>query len=353
MRIGPITASAPIGCSSGPYDTAITELDASAERRGRLTGDAALRERDGEPTVFTTGRIPAGEVWPGQTWTVTASSGDDSASATVEVPDPPGGNVILVIIDDVGTEKLGVYGATDAAPTPNIDALAKRYAEKPPADRGPLDKAFAGAMRDEMKSGTVDYVLTRPVARAAFLLVWVEGFPRPVAARILDVGDGEFSALLNAANASISKLLATDVLIIEDELLIAFELEGVLKKLGHRVTSIARTHRMAVKQAQLQPPKLILADINLADGSSGMKAANEILTTTVAPVIFITAYPERLLTGGCPEPTFVITKPFRAEEIQAVVGQALFFDLKAQSGISADTCPSELISSCFPKSLRS
>ena len=43
------------------------------------------------------------------------------------------------------------------------------------------------------------------------------------------------------------------------------------------------------------------------------------------PVIFITAFPERLLTGERPEPTFLITKPFQPETVKAAIGQALFF----------------------------
>lgn len=82
--------------------------------------------RDGEPTPFSTDRLPATEVWPGHRWTVTASTADGSGSATVDVPEPPGGNVMIVIIDDVGVEKLGVYGGPDAPPTPTIDALASR-----------------------------------------------------------------------------------------------------------------------------------------------------------------------------------------------------------------------------------
>ena len=46
------------------------------------------------------------------------------------------------------------------------------------------------------------------------------------------------------------------------------------------------------------------------------------------PVIFITAYPERLLTGAKPEPTFLIRKPYRPDEVKAVISQALFFDVR-------------------------
>ena len=78
-------------------------------------------------------------------------------------------------------------------------------------------------------------------------------------------------------------------------------------------------------------PGLILADIQLADGSSGIDAAYEILQRIYSPLIFITAYPERLLTGDRVEPTFIITKPFKPEMVKAMVSQALFFDLRAST----------------------
>ena len=72
-------------------------------------------------------------------------------------------------------------------------------------------------------------------------------------------------------------------------------------------------------------PGLVLADIQLADGSSGIDAVKDILGRFDVPVIFITAFPERLLTGERPEPTFLITKPFQPETVKAAIGQALFF----------------------------
>lgn len=73
-------------------------------------------------------------------------------------------------------------------------------------------------------------------------------------------------------------------------------------------------------------PELVLADIQLADGSSGIDAVNRILATKNLPVIFITAFPERLLTGERTEPTFLITKPFLPDMVKALVSQALFFN---------------------------
>ena len=74
---------------------------------------------------------------------------------------------------------------------------------------------------------------------------------------------------------------------------------------------------------------LVLADIQLADDSSGIDAVNEILTEMACPVIFITAYPERLLTGERPEPAFLVTKPFNPESLKAVIAQALLLSEEA------------------------
>jgi CheY-like chemotaxis protein len=123
--------------------------------------------------------------------------------------------------------------------------------------------------------------------------------------------------------------VATSVLIIEDEPLIAMDLESLVESLGHRVSGVARTHREAIAAVAEQQPGLVLADIQLADGSSGLEAVNEILGGISVPVIFITAYPERLLTGERPEPAFLITKPFDTDMVKAVISQALFFDRKA------------------------
>jgi CheY-like chemotaxis protein len=107
------------------------------------------------------------------------------------------------------------------------------------------------------------------------------------------------------------------------------DLEALVTELGHRVTHIARTEKEALNAIAEHEPGLVLADIHLADGSSGLDAVNGILAACAVPVIFITAYPERLLTGERPEPTFLVTKPFRPEVVKAIISQALFFDRRA------------------------
>ena len=170
-----------------------------------------------------------------------------------------------------------------------------------------------------------------PRARQAFLLVAVEGFGNEEAAEILDVTDDEFSALLSQASNEISRQVATEILIIEDEPLIAMDIEEMVESLGHRVVGTARTHAEAVEMFGKTRPKMVLADIQLADGSSGIDAVNEILASSPVPVIFITAFPERLLTGERPEPAFLVTKPFNPDMVKALISQALFFDRQAKA----------------------
>jgi CheY-like chemotaxis protein len=96
------------------------------------------------------------------------------------------------------------------------------------------------------------------------------------------------------------------------------------------VVRIARTETEAINAVMQARPGLVLADIRLADGSSGLDAVNEILRDYSVPIIFITAFPEMLLTGTKPEPTFLIRKPFAANAVKAVISQALLFDVRAQ-----------------------
>jgi DNA-directed RNA polymerase specialized sigma24 family protein len=187
------------------------------------------------------------------------------------------------------------------------------------------DDGAAGLM------GAADRTLERltPWARAVFLLRSVEGFSVTAIADMLDCDTAEIESLVSRAGSEIANQLSTQVLIIEDEPIIAMDLEALVIELGHEVIDTARTHKEAVAAIRKHKPGLVLADIHLADGSSGLEAVNEILMSVNVPVIFVTAYPERLLTGDRPEPTFLITKPFRSETVKAIISQALFFDRRA------------------------
>jgi CheY-like chemotaxis protein len=164
-----------------------------------------------------------------------------------------------------------------------------------------------------------------PASRQAFLLTAVEGFAPLEAAQILGVDFTQIEALIQTAQREIDAELATEVLIIEDEPVIAADIQALVEELGHSVAGLAATRDEARDVAARRRPGLILADIQLADGSSGIDAVKDILSDISIPVIFITAFPERLLTGERPEPAFLITKPFDPNTVKAAIGQALFF----------------------------
>ncbi len=165
-----------------------------------------------------------------------------------------------------------------------------------------------------------------PNSREALLLNVIEGFTQEQIAAIMDLDTDEVANFIEIAVQEMDASIAGAVLVIEDEAIIALDIVDIVRGVGHRVTGTARTHVEAVALAQNDRPDLILADIQLADKSSGIEAVNEILAEFPdTPVIFITAFPERLLTGDRPEPAFLITKPFTEDQLRSAVGQAMFF----------------------------
>jgi len=181
-----------------------------------------------------------------------------------------------------------------------------------------------------MLPGEANLANITPLPRQAFLLVAVEGFSEAEAARVIDTDVAGLRRLIDDSGRELAAEIATDVLIIEDEALIALELEALVESLGHRVIGVAATHAEAIALVKKVKPGLILSDIQLADGSSGLDAVDEMLHSFEVPVIFITAYPERFLTGNRPEPAFLIAKPFELATVSAIASQALFFEHSAR-----------------------
>jgi CheY-like chemotaxis protein/DNA-directed RNA polymerase specialized sigma24 family protein len=181
------------------------------------------------------------------------------------------------------------------------------------------------AATDESVSPEARLLALSGSRRAALLLTAVESFSPEEAGVILGESVEEVERATIEAQRTIESDLVSTVLIIEDEPIIALDLENLVTELGHEVVGTAATREQAVKLAHAKKPGLILADINLGEGGSGIDAVTEILSSFDIPVIFVTAYPEKLLTGERPEPTYLIAKPFLPETVQATVGQALFF----------------------------
>ncbi len=164
-----------------------------------------------------------------------------------------------------------------------------------------------------------------PLNRQALLLTTLEDFTMAETAKILDLDENRVADLVREAIDEIDRESTTSVLIIEDEPLISMQLEELVSSLGHTICGTAATRTQAQKVVGERMPGLVLADIQLADGSSGLDAVDDILEIASVPVIFITAYPERLLTGDRPEPTYLVTKPFQEATVRTAISQALFF----------------------------
>lgn len=182
------------------------------------------------------------------------------------------------------------------------------------------------ALEVEAKGSSAERRVSRltPRHRQALLLTSVEEFRVEEAAMIMDIDVDEAEQLVKSARGELDEQMQSRVMIIEDEPIIALDIESIVRGLGHEVTGVADTHETAVALAAETEPDLVLADIQLADGSSGVEAVEDILERMDVPVIFVTAFPERLLTGERPEPTFLLTKPFKTETLEAAISQVLF-----------------------------
>lgn len=178
---------------------------------------------------------------------------------------------------------------------------------------------------DKASGGSSPFVIGRlsSTQRQLLLLTSLEELPIASAAAVLGLPQIDAEAALLEARDHLRAGAATDVLIIEDEPVIAMDIEELVQSCGHNVVGVAATEAEAVEIAERTRPGLILADINLGIGGDGTTAVSRILRHHYAPVIFVTAYPERLLTGEALEPAFVITKPFEPMTLAIATYQAV------------------------------
>ncbi|TDT74301.1 response regulator receiver protein [Litoreibacter halocynthiae] len=238
----------------------------------------------------------------GRALTGSQSSGDAYAVATLEA--------ILhdaTIFDEVGDPRVGLFKVfhsiwTSSGAPVNIEESGPR-----------------AAAQDHLKDLTVN-------TREALLLNTIEELSFAQVATVMDIKQDEAEELIIIAKREMMESVTGRVMIIEDEPIIADDIEAIVEHLGHDVVGIARTRTEAVALGTSEKPDLILADIQLADNSSGIDAVNDLISALGdVPVIFITAFPERLLTGEKHEPAFLITKPFNDEQVRSAVSQAMFF----------------------------
>ena len=189
-------------------------------------------------------------------------------------------------------------------------------------DEGSVDQAdLYRAVDLELRADAT--LSSSSVARRALILYAVEELFDEQIAKVLDIAIEQVGDLLTDAEYQIMSSLATDVLIIEDEPLIGHEISTLCRELGHNVVGIAATKDTALAIFQRGCPGLVLADVRLADGSTGPEAVKAMHLPDDVPVIFITAYPKDLLRGVEGEPTYLVPKPFSREHVKAVISLAL------------------------------
>lgn len=197
----------------------------------------------------------------------------------------------------------------------------------PPSDKAGVFSLFHAVLRlDDPSERSLP-----PVSRRYLLLTRLEGLTAADAARVLNVEKTSIEALEKAGREDLAMFVNAQIAVIEDEPAIAMDLEQLILDLGHRVAGVADTRGRAVELVIRTRPDLVLADIQLADGSSGIDAIEEISASYPVPVIFITAYPERLLTGERAEPTYLIAKPYSDEVVRTTIALTLFNHSRAKT----------------------
>jgi CheY-like chemotaxis protein len=182
-----------------------------------------------------------------------------------------------------------------------------------------------GAEGDESGGLNRQLAALPSVERQVLLLIALERFSTAETARILDLDEPDVVRKLDMARQELRRQATTKVLIIEDEPVIAMDIAGIVESLGHEVVGVAGRQAEAVELARKHHPGLVLADVQLQDGDSGIVTVQEIMRSMDAPVIFVTGFPERLLTGDRVEPAFIVTKPFDPETLKVAIVQALSF----------------------------
>lgn len=212
------------------------------------------------------------------------------------------------LVRDVAKSKVDIFELFHKLQRPFVDLDASSGVDDPvtPPDR------LEAQMRD-----------IPDVQRKVLLLTMLEDFSVEESARILGIAAREAEDALREARESLRRGASVRVLIIEDEAVIALDVAQIVRSAGHQVVGIAASEKAAVELAGKHAPDLVIADIQLKGADDGRVAVREILKSMSVPVIFVTGFPERLLTGQGIEPAFVITKPFAADHLKAAVAQAL------------------------------
>jgi CheY-like chemotaxis protein len=115
------------------------------------------------------------------------------------------------------------------------------------------------------------------------------------------------------------------ILIVEDELVVAMDVEMQLLAFGYEVAGIARTGKEALRLAESAHPDLVLMDVQLRGALDGIATAEQMQAVWKVPVVFVTAFgnAEARRRAEALHPAGYLTKPYRPETLQPVVAAAL------------------------------
>lgn len=118
----------------------------------------------------------------------------------------------------------------------------------------------------------------------------------------------------------------TNILVVEDESIIAKDIQQSLKKLGYTVVDVCATGEDAIKQSEELKPDLVLMDIMLKGDMTGIEAAAHIRERFNIPVIFLTAYADEstLNKAKITEPYGYIIKPFKEVDLRTTIEMSLY-----------------------------
>jgi len=116
------------------------------------------------------------------------------------------------------------------------------------------------------------------------------------------------------------------ILIVEDENIVAKDIQNTLISLGYAVQAIVSSGEKAIKEVEQARPELVLMDIMLKGKMSGIEAANYIREHFDIPVVFLTAYTDDGTVGKAKisEPYGYIIKPFKEKELQTTIEMAIY-----------------------------
>ncbi len=200
-------------------------------------------------------------------------------------------------------DRLKLYGLLNGlcdADGPRLSDLTGRH---------PMEKALAGLPEQE---------------RRLFLLVSLEELTVSEAGSVLGLDADAAQAAMTHAQTGLGSALTARIMIVEDDAIIAFDLEETVQRMGHIVCGTAANTQMALATAAEQQPTLALMDLRLAGGDSGITTAQILRQQSALPIIFVTAFGDELSRRGLDHLGPVIRKPFSRNDIERAITQAVF-----------------------------